>query len=252
MQGPSGSGASSAPRKIRAGIVGIERQLETNALVTQGKISEAFKDINSLIEMAKPMVQLAQKISTSMKDKQGAITDDETVQFRQQLLSLGVKDPVTKAKFGSGSVYFEKLAVEICKILEQEVKNCGGMMSLVEVFCRVNRARGVELTSPEDLMHACASLDHLKLPLHLRVLGDKVKVLQHESFDDDHCVATVLSMFDVHLSLTPEEYARVAGIPCLLAKHSLIVTEDCGRACRDESIEGIRFYPSDLFYQEIE
>ncbi len=42
--------------------------------------------------------------------------------FRQQLLSLGIKDPVTKAKFGSGHVYFKKLAGEISQALEGQVK----------------------------------------------------------------------------------------------------------------------------------
>ena len=67
-------------------------------------------------------------------------------------------------------------------------------MSLVEAFCRVNRARGLELVSPEDLRCACEQLEKLNLPITLREIGDKVRVLQHESFDDNHCVASVLSM----------------------------------------------------------
>lgn len=47
-----------------------------------------------------------------------------------------------------------------------------------------------------------------------------------------------------HISLTPEEYARIAGVPFLLAKQSLIMSEKRGKACRDESIEGLRFYPN--------
>lgn len=31
-------------------------------------------------------------------------------------------------------------------------------MTLPEVYCRVNRARGVELLSPEDLLNACQAL----------------------------------------------------------------------------------------------
>lgn len=53
--------------KYRAGIVGIERQLEKQARDTEKNISEAFQDLNSLMEMAKPMVQLANTICNKMK-----------------------------------------------------------------------------------------------------------------------------------------------------------------------------------------
>lgn len=39
------------------------------------------------------------------------------------------------------------------------------MMALPDVYCRVNRARGMELLSPEDLLNACQALEHLSLPI---------------------------------------------------------------------------------------
>jgi len=241
------TGGGGVERKYRAGIVGIEKQLEKQARDTEKNISEAFQDLNSLIEMAKPMVKLVSTISNKIKERQGSISEDETVIFRQQLLSLGIKDPVTKAKFGSGHVYYQKLAGEISKALESQVKETGGMMSLVEAYCRLNRARGVQLVSPEDLMNACNMLAKLNLPLKLREFHDsKVKVLQHESFDDDTCIAVTVSLVDQHLSLTPEEHARIAGIPLLLAKQSLILSEERGKLCRDASVEGLRFFPNYL------
>ena len=32
------------------------------------------------------------------------------------------------------------------------------MMTLSDAFCRLNRARGLELVSPDDLLNACAEL----------------------------------------------------------------------------------------------
>jgi hypothetical protein len=58
------------------------------------------------------------------------------------------------------------------------------------------------------------------------------------------------SQLDIHPWLSPEEYARMSGIPCLLAKHSLVLSENRGLTCRDESIEGLRFYSSALFFEE--
>ena len=33
------------------------------------------------------------------------------------------------------------------------------MMTLTDAFCRLNRARGLELLSPDDLLGACAELN---------------------------------------------------------------------------------------------
>lgn len=47
-----------------------------------------------------------------------------------------------------------------------------------------------------------------------------------------------------HGSLTAEELAQSLGISVLLAKERLQTAEKHGKACRDESIEGLRFYPN--------
>ena len=38
------------------------------------------------------------------------------------------------------------------------LQDAGGMMTLSDAFCRLNRARGLELVSPDDLLNACAEL----------------------------------------------------------------------------------------------
>ena len=52
------------------------------------------------------------------------MTDDETVQFKSYLLSLGISDPVTRDTHGTGQAYFRELAREIYKILEKPLKVC--------------------------------------------------------------------------------------------------------------------------------
>ena len=39
------------------------------------------------------------------------------------------------------------------------------MMTLPDVYCRVNRARGMELISTEDLLNACKALRQTNLPI---------------------------------------------------------------------------------------
>jgi hypothetical protein len=38
-------------------------------------------------------------------------------------------------------------------------------MTVPEVYCRVNRARGVHLISPEDLSNALKAINKLNLPI---------------------------------------------------------------------------------------
>ena len=59
-----------AKREIRAGIAGIEKKMSARARQDDANISKAFEDLNKLIEMAKPMVKLAQSISTKVSSNQ--------------------------------------------------------------------------------------------------------------------------------------------------------------------------------------
>lgn len=49
-------------------------------------------------------------------------------------------------------------------------------------------------------------------------------------------------------SLSVEEMAQILSISLLLAQERLQTAERAGNICRDESIEGLRFYPN-LFLQ---
>lgn len=227
--------------KTRTGIVGIERGLQEKQKETEKTISIAFQDLSKLMDKAKEMVNLSKVISTKIREKQGSITEDETVQFKSYLLSLGIDDPVTRESVSSESKYIEKLGKEIVDILESPVREQGGMMSLTDAYCRVNRARGLELVSPEDLYRACR---RLITPLKLRVFDSGVMVLQLSEQDDSVTVEDTEATIKAHGSLTAQELSQMLGISMLLAKERLLTTEKFGKICRDESIEGVRFYPN--------
>lgn len=123
------------------------------------------------------------------------------------------------------------------------------MMSLADVYCRVNRARGLELLSPEDLLHAC---ERLSGPIKLRRFPSGAMVLQLESHDDELISIDTLEKVKAAESLAVEELAKQLGISLLLAKERLLVAERLGRVCRDESVEGLRFYPNLLLQRDID
>lgn len=159
-------------------------------------------------------------------------------------MSLGIDDPVTRDAYKSSNEYFKQLAKQLTDILEEPITEVGGMMTLTDVYCRVNRARGLELLSPEDLLNASRQLAPLDLPIVLRVFDSGVMVLQLRSHDDSAIVDLIADLIKEKGSITAEELAQSEGISVLLACERLLVTEKRGKACRDDSIESLRFYPN--------
>ncbi|EDV97160.1 vacuolar protein-sorting-associated protein 36 [Drosophila grimshawi] len=233
----------------RTGIGGIERNLEAKAKATDENIALAFQDLSVLMAMAKDMVGLSKNISSKIREQKGEISDDETVRFKSYLLSLGIDDPVTRDNFTSNTAYFNSLAQQICEMLLDPIEEHGGMMSLADVYCRVNRARGFELLSPEDLLHACEQLNG---PIKLRRFPSGAMVLQLESQDDELIAIDTSEKVREAESLAVEELAKQLGISLLLAKERLLVAERLGKVCRDESVEGLRFYANLLLFRDID
>uniref|UniRef100_A0A674JAU3 Vacuolar protein-sorting-associated protein 36 n=1 Tax=Terrapene triunguis TaxID=2587831 RepID=A0A674JAU3_9SAUR len=209
--------------RIRAvGIVGIERKLEEKRKETDKNISEAFEDLSKLMEKAKEMVELSKSIANKIKEKQGDITEDETIRFKSYLLSMGIANPVTRETHGSGTHYHMQLAKQLAGILQAPL----------------------ELLSPEDLVNACKMLVALKLPLRLRLFDSGVMVIELQSHNEEEMVASALETVSEKGSLTAEEFAKLVGMSVLLAKERLLLAEKMGHLCRDDSVEGLRFYPN--------
>jgi len=242
------------PKQLRSGIGGIKKSMEQKQKQTDLQISQAFQDIDQLMEMAKPMVKLAKTISEKIRDKQGDVSDDETIRFKSYLMSLGISDPVTRDASGSEQAYYLKLAKEIYSVLQGPLNDSGGMITLTDAFCRINRARGMELVSPEDLLNACKTFNNPKgensnIPIQLHTFSETgVHVLQLSSAEVSseqtlsHTESLVSEKTEEGLSV--EEFARLAGIAVVLAKERLLAAESCGRVVRDDSVEGFKFFPN--------
>uniref|UniRef100_A0A8D1LE82 Vacuolar protein-sorting-associated protein 36 n=1 Tax=Sus scrofa TaxID=9823 RepID=A0A8D1LE82_PIG len=183
------------PGRIRAvGIVGIERKLEEKRKETDKNISEAFEDLSKLMVKAKEMVELSKSIANKIKDKQGDITEDETIRFKSYLLSMGIANPVTRETYGSGTQYHMQLAKQLAGILQAplEVKTQPKWFYILLSYFHVIRNLNKSLLSPEDLVNACKMLEALKLPLRLRVFDSGVMVIELQSHKEEEMVASAL------------------------------------------------------------
>lgn len=234
---------SKSSNQIRTGIGGIERKIYEKQKASDVSITEAFKDLDRLMVTAKDMVTLSKNISEKIKEKQGAISDDETVRFKSYLLGLGVDDPVTRSSFTDSNAYYFTLCKEIIKIIGVSLEEVGGTMALAEVYCRVNRARGLDLLSPEDLMAACSLMNtENSSPVKFKKFDSGVLALQSSSCDESAVLKRTIEALQVNGSLSAQELSTSIGVPVVLAKEYLLNSEKNGKSCRDESIEGLRFY----------
>lgn len=231
-------------KEIRSGIAGIEKKLQQKSEADSKNISKAFQDLDRLMEMAKPMVQLANSIATKIRERQGEISEDETVQFKSYLLSLGIEDPITKTAAGSERKYYQELAKEMFLILDQPIQEAGGMMTLTDAFVRVNRARGLELVSPDDVLHACKVLKETNLPMSLHTFPSGVMVLRSWTKTPEELVERTVYLVEAYGSLTAEQLAVELASSVLLAGERLAAAAEAGRIVLDRSISGLAYFPN--------
>ena len=82
---------------------------------------------------------------------------DEMKEIQSVMFNMGMTTDFSSmvSKDTSGKNYHNALAVEIEKFLDKVIDNFGGVIGLVDLYCLYNRARGLDLISPDDLQIAC-------------------------------------------------------------------------------------------------
>uniref|UniRef100_A0A669DNI5 Vacuolar protein-sorting-associated protein 36 n=1 Tax=Oreochromis niloticus TaxID=8128 RepID=A0A669DNI5_ORENI len=229
---PTGTG-SQAGKTRAVGIVGIERKIEEKRKETDKNISEAFEDLSKLMVKvrnfklsidicAKEMVELSRSIANKIKDKQGDITEDETIRFKAYLLSMGIANPVTRETHGSGTHYHMQLAKQLGDMLQAPLEVGFFLFLCLLLFYSL----------------------HDPVSLTLRVFDSGVMVVQLQSHSEEEMIASALDNVSEKGSLTAEEFAKLLGLSVLLSKERLLLAEKMGHLCRDDSVEGLRFYPN--------
>eukprot|EP01133_Synstelium_polycarpum_P008981 gene8981-10535_t len=81
-----------------AGISGLIKQMNKKTEDTDKALSEAFTDLSALMDKAKDMVVLSDKLRTAIeKQKKDNESSNEEEEFRSFLVQMGIAAPVTKA-----------------------------------------------------------------------------------------------------------------------------------------------------------
>jgi ESCRT-II complex subunit VPS36 len=71
------------------------------------------------------------------------------------------------------------------------------MMTLTDVYCAYNRARGTDLISPEDLLTAAKQLNTMALGCRLRSFASGLLVLQLDTFSDEEMIKRIVASLKV-------------------------------------------------------
>lgn len=165
----------------------------------------------------------------------------------------------------SGSVYHKQLARQLVDFLRYNDKltKAGGMMTLTDVYCLFNRARGTNMISPEDLLKALDLMKELNLGISKREFSSGVIVIQDDAFDDEVMAKKFSELASSSMKpqnqngiastgltessiggITVMDVCRALNTSALLANEQLLSAEQMGWLCRDSTIEGVRFFPN--------
>ncbi|KAF0685821.1 Aste57867_22343 [Aphanomyces stellatus] len=227
-----------------AGISGImnrrqEEQKQTTELTTQ-----SFSDLNALMDKAKDVVGLIERYMATAQNAANGGNEDEANEMQALMLNMGIASPVTREN--AGDAYHQQLARQLASFLKTPLDAYGGIMTLSDIYCLFNRARGSELISPDDLYHAAVLQKPLHLGMHLRKFDGGLIVLQSDSHNEDRVASRLEKMAKAAADgcLTSNDVARALKISLPLALEYLKVAEQKGKLCRDDTFEGLHFYPN--------
>ncbi|CAH0477142.1 unnamed protein product [Peronospora belbahrii] len=233
-----------------AGIAGIMRRQQEAQKETTELAVTAFSDLANLMTKARDMVSLIERYVDTQKAVKSAGEDGTTSKeedinkLSSLMLDMGITSPVTREN--SGAAYYEQLARQLTEYLSDHMPRNGGIMTLSDIYCMFNRARGVELVSPDDLYHAALLQKKLKLGYSMRKFPGGLIVLQTDSHREDIVAERLAKMAQKsssgYITSTDVSVEMHTSIP--LAWEYLKVAEDLGKLCRDETFEGTNFYPN--------
>lgn len=248
-----------------AGIAGLEQLGLNMRKNNEILIGSAFEDLEALMASAKEVVALAERFSRQNSSGGGTFSAEESAILAESASQLGLI--TTKEMLGGGkseSLYLSELSRNVAEFLTDDargvLKKAGGILTLVDLWAMFNRARGgVELVSPMDFEKAARLWESLKLPVRLRTFRSGVMVVQGRDRTDDVTIASIVSwMQDLHefppdnevawdwrefgRGVTPQDAAERFGWSLGVAEEELLVAEERGVLCREEGLEGLKFW----------
>ena len=244
------------------GIAGLERRGHELRKNNQVVIGNAFEDLEALMASAKEIVALAESFASKPAD--GSPEAKALINESAAALGMITTKEMLGSTSGSDTLYLSELSRNLAEYLTDDrqgvLRKEGGIMSLVDLWAMFNRARnGVELISPVDFEKAARLWERLGLPVRLREFRNGLLVVQRHDWTDDKTMAQILAWLqELHFEpageevawdvvtfgrgVTAQEAATKFGWSVGVASEELEMAEEKGALCREEGVEGLRFW----------
>ena len=247
-------------RPTAVGIAGLERRGLDVRKNNEAVIGNAFEDLEALMASAKEIIALAESFADGSID--GAV--DAGAILKESALALGMVTTrsMLSSTSGSNTLYISELSRTLAEYLTDDrrgiLKKEGGIISLVDLWAIFNRASsGIELTYPVEFEKAARMWEKLALPVRLRQFRNGLLVVQSHDWTDDKSIDRLLGWLQsrrvdsIHdegsesqfgHGVTAQETAAAFGWSVGVASEELVMAEEKGALCREESVEGIQFW----------
>lgn len=258
------------PASTPVGIAGLERRGFEMRKNNEVVIGTAFEDLEALMASAKDIVALAEKFAIDS----GRSAPETSSVFSESAAALGMVTTKDKLNSGSDNLYLSELSRDLAEYLTDDrtgvLRAEGGVMSLVDLWAVFNRSRnGVELVSPLDFHKAADLWGRLSLPVRLRRFKSGLLVVQRSDWNDDKTIQLFKCWLRQLQQITPagevpwewslfgrgvsaQETAQRFGWSVGVAIEELEMAEDKGVLCREEGIEGLKFWRNFLVEDGLE
>lgn len=256
------------PRSTAVGIAGLEQRGLEARMNNQLVIGNAFEDLEALMASAKQIVALAETLAreSGMATNEGSAETNAVLS--ESAAALGMVTTKDMLSSGSETLYLSELSRNLAEYLTDDRQGIlhreGGIMSLIDLWAVFNRSRnGVELVSPSDFQRAAELWEKLKLPVRLRRFKSGLLVVQRYDWSDEKTVRQLLDWMEelrrvpheeavpwdwtqFGRAVTAQEAAQRFKWSVGVAAEELEMAEDQGALCREEGIEGLRFWSNHL------
>jgi len=226
----------------RAGVAGLERSVLEQHGQISSELDQAFKDLRSLMENAREMTLLANRLTEQNKGQQQG---EEANQLQREMTLLGIGSPVSRDQISNPDEYERELSRQVYDYLMQVHYSVNTPISLIDLYCLYNRARGTDLISPEDLLRAVQLFPRLGLhkwsvlhfPSGLYALVPDTRTQGQDALIGlaQHIAQLIASQGP----LTSSQLATRAHMSLALTLHATGHAEHLGLICRDETVQGI-------------
>lgn len=251
------------PRVV--GIAGLERRGLEQRQNNEAMIGSAFEDLEALMTSAKEIIALAEQFASQANlGTNGSSEANALASESASALGLVTTKDMLGSGSGSESLYVSELSRNLAEWLTDDTRGIlrkeGGIMTLVDLWAVFNRARGgVELVSPSDFEKAARLWDTLKLPVRLRQFKSGLLVVQGRDRTDEKTIASLLAWLKMlhqeppstevtwdwqmfGRGVTAQETAERFGWSVGVATEELEMAEEAGALCREQGIDGFRFW----------